>query len=702
MANAKEFFPLNYWDTVENLLLDPAPLQEHFTVFDTLRKRDTERYREFYAVLDKAGSETCRSCTWQEVDDPINSEHRVRVLFRLDAPSRKLEFSLDISRGQIGIEKVITGMTTGSPPFSTTFTPIKLPPKHPLYFTSDKEVRGRVAILKVLRPPLKWPDYNEARALGEPKSFLLAHLRCIPFNLLTPFLEALGKFRSALSQDLIPCVDAFSAMLRYQTELPQHVAKLVSQQLDGISKRRDHETELAFWLSLYQRFKAREDHLFQPSYFANIDTLLKQMLSEALKGVLALLDRQQKEIQLSLHSHKQVEQDKERLRSMRTEIDQLKKRDASPEVQLRARQDFSKLAEKVKQILRSFQVHLGILLIQELYLGRIQEIPELQPSLETLQREIHGLTRSMAANHKSAVRELQQLCKRLGKHGERLLLQGTILSDIDDAGEPIGLDQVGVFDSKNLGSVLVLAPSLTLHLNPDHFTSTELLRSVIDHPLDVEEQQRLSEYMRRNPRPRNRETYRFISQLDNFVALSKKGRGHDLIFGYLKRELDRLKSIIDSAVQQNKLNTDFKNHVAYYLKLYVDPHHDFLKSLNYPGLSALEVPYQRMRNSLNANFKIQYSSEEEKSLMTMFRHIFVQLQNRDLFTIDEFSKQLSSFLTLLKGHRGIISTDLTKRILTSYTVFMMGCSRTMNLSREGGGSLTQNLIDEIRDQRRQL
>ena len=103
-----------------------------------------------------------------------------------------------------------------------------------------------------------------------------------------------------------------------------------------------------------------------------------------------------------------------------------------------------------------------------------------------------------------------------------------------------------------------------------------------------------------------------------------------------------------------------------------------------------------MGNTMKVQMNLSYSGIEEKALLSMFRHINGQLQHKNLFSASVFTRQVKQFMNHLSLFKNKISKSLMKRILETYTVYMMGCSRTKNLSRERAG-VAPSTLSFIRD-----
>jgi len=151
---------------------------------------------------------------------------------------------------------------------------------------------------------------------------------------------------------------------------------------------------------------------------------------------------------------------------------------------------------------------------------------------------------------------------------------------------------------------------------------------------------------------------------------------------HLETELSGLKAIIQFAMEKGKLNTDFKNHLRYFEQLFIHPYNDFLEKCNHPKAEEIDRHYCKIKNSLKVNLEIKYTPLDEKALLSMFKQIHQQLQNKNLFMAGVFTQQIKKFMFQLTHFKTKISNDLLKKILSTYTVFMMGSSRTRELSRQ--------------------
>jgi hypothetical protein len=354
------------------------------------------------------------------------------------------------------------------------------------------------------------------------------------------------------------------------------------------------------------------------------------------------------------------------------------------------------LAQRIQKRVRQFESSKGIILIQELYLAALEKAPHLQACLKRQQGAFKDLKTSLQANHISASRDIESLTHSLGVHASHLMVQHAIYSEVEpDLTQVVSVECLKQYDPKVIAPLLNLMPSLREEMQGKELNSHELLRAVLDTELSDREKNAFKKFCDDNPEPKHNEVQRFTQQTQQFLSLSEMGDGVEGIAHYVKSEVLCLQSVLRFAAEQNKLNTDLKNHLKYYDQVFLDPYLNLLEQTGHEDYEDIDRAYGKVNNAMKVTMEIRYTCIEEKALLSMFRHINGQLQNENLFAAAIFTKQIKQFMIHLNQYKNKVPAALMKRILETYTVFMMGSSRTRNLSKEKG-ALSGDQLSKIR------
>jgi hypothetical protein len=229
-------------------------------------------------------------------------------------------------------------------------------------------------------------------------------------------------------------------------------------------------------------------------------------------------------------------------------------------------------------------------------------------------------------------------------------------------------------------------------LKGQELNSNNLLKAIYSGDVPEREKNAFLHYCSENPEPRHNQAQRFSQQTQQFIQISRTSHGIDGVAKFLEKELASLKAVLRFAAEQNKLNTDFKNHMRYYEKIFIDPYFSLLEQAQHELFEDMDRTLNKLTNILKVQMEIRYTALEEKAMLSMFRSISTQLQNENLFAAKVFTKQVRNFMNQLTRYKDQIPPVLMKKILETYTIYMMGSSRTRNLSNEKSGLSQEELL----------
>lgn len=651
-------------------------------------------------VLCKAATATIKSVPWRVTTQPAGLGHKVQVNFLIQGMKKEISMEGEPGKIVVGFETHLMGHKASNRAQTIDFIVQKLPVSHPLSPFAGKHVSGQLLIKKVMVPPMPMPELDGIHQSDALKLALLHLMRELPLALCPTFATHLQTEVRAAPSDIRNGLEQYILALNEHSQLQKKLLQLITTQLDEIGAPRDPETEMAFLRAMLKELELNQHRIEPPLFCKHIASTLQSMLKHNLESVIKQIHTQQNAIRRDVREYHDLDQDKSQLQSLQQEFEEQRKRGASKEVLRRTRIEIDKLESKMRRVALRFQTNLGVILMQEMLMDGLKRDVEMQLPLRALDAELEEMTLLIKENYRSVNRELVGLGKKLGEGGKRMLLQTALLGDREtDPAHTTDLESIGVYDTKNVAPLMILLPSLAKKLGKGGFTANELLTATMESDITSDEKKVFNDYVEKNPHPRNHEMHRMTSQLSNFIELIEDGSGINLVHTHFEKEMEMLKVVVALALEQNKLNTDFKNHLSYYLKLFLEPLWDLLKKNNHESFRELNISWDRLRNNLAVTFKLRYTTVEESTLLATFRYIAAQLQNEELFHANEFQRQLQAFLEMIKHHRRAVSTDLLRKILATYTIFMMGCSRTRKLATNSSGRLSRIDVDAIRRHR---
>lgn len=696
----KEFFPNQTWAEVEKIISDDFPLNIIFNKGELVEGEIAIHSEEFDRMLKKITRSVQNRIEWESVNEVVNSQHRVEVSLTPKGMKKALVFALDMDAKEIGIEEKLIGKSTQSVPAVVSFKAKKLHMNHPLYFSSEKDFQCTVHIQKVLKPPFRVGSVVASEREEFIKKLLIA-FRSLPFHLAEDFMEELASANCStpeLKEIQHRCLD----YLKNYVVLPDKIKNLVLHKITEMGQHYDAELELAFYTSLYEVHNDSGHHYEPAVYFQYINGILKELIQDAIKDTIKQIEKQQKKIREDIEDFSEVEGDKHRLKTLQREMESLRTRDVSEEVMRKNKQELSKLQQKITKVHIRFETDKGMILCQEMYLSALLKNKIFKQFLPDDDLILKRLKNSIKANHISLNKEIEDLSTNLGEGGRHFLIQHAIYTEVDpDPESQVKLEDIDSYSMEDIHVVMNFVPSLKKKISSDLINSTELLKLTMETEIPEGEQLALEEYLEENSEPGNNVLQRFTQQLGQFVNLSTIGRGPEAIVETLNREFEILKAVLNFSLEQKKNTTDFKNHISYYRKLFIDPYLLVLKTMDSVSADSFNITYNRLKNSFSSQLEIKYTVAEERALLSMFKHINAQMQMDNLFTAKVFSRQIKHFMNLLTSHKKSISAELMKKILETYTVYMMGCSRMQSLSKFDSG-LDSGVIKEVKGKRDHL
>lgn len=685
MVGGQEFYPLDSWNKVkqsflQNEGLDPFPLKGPVSPGEL-----SEISQIVNTQLLSASSAVQQESPWVSVKETISPQHRVEVTLTPTGMERGVTLGLNMGVGELGLENRVMGRSVQSVPFKTSFVVGKVNPKHPLFGYSGQSLSCSVAINNVFKPPFKLMGLAPCDNIITLQQELLELLRSIPFELASAFKRQLQqhKCEGKLASKLLNSIGIF---LNQHALTPVEFKESLRASLLEIGRRFDSEMELSFTESVFAEYLAQRNSFHPTSFQDQITACFEKRSTEILGEVIGQLSRQQKEVRSRLSNFAGLENERLRLAALIQELENKKRSNVSEELLRKQRQGVAKVRERIEKKIRQFESSKGIILVQELYLSTLEKNPKLHVSLAVHRKDIEELKKSLQANHISMSREIEALTHTLGVRASHLLVQHAIYSEIEpDLSKVVSVDALHKYNPEVIAPVLKLLPTVEERLSCEELDSNELLRVVLESELGDREKNAFYRFCEENPEPKNNEVQRFSEQTQQFLSFSESGRGVQGVVDYLRVEIACLQVVLRFAGEQGKLNTDFKNHLKYYDKVFLAPYLNLIDKLGCDAFAEINRAYRKLGNAMQVQMNLTYTGIEEKALLSMFRHINGQLQHKNLFSASVFTRQVKQFMNHLNLFKNKISRSLMKRILETYTVYMMGSSRTKNLSRERVG-----------------
>lgn len=690
---AKEFYPKETWNEFENLLHEEFALADGPFDGDLSGDPLDALVAETNRTLLKASATTQADNQWISVRESVSQQHRVEVKLTPAAMTRPISFTVDMSSQETGCESKLIGKSVQSVPFKLSFIVKKVTNKHPLYNFSGKQLTANLAIDKVLKPPFKLPSLEPCSNSEELRIQLLTCCRSVPFKL----AEELGQVVAKANPEHPKAKATLRCIVDFLTDygrIPQNFKKNVLVKISEMGTRYDPEMELSYLDAIYDNFLEGRSRFSPPAFQKNIDTLFTERFASSLNDIFDQMIDQQKEVRQRLVNFSEVESEKQRLMALSQELKALKKKGSSDEVVRRQRQDVSKLAQRIHTKLRQYESSKGIILIQELYISSLEKSEHLVDLVAKQEEKAKKLKSMLKANHISASRDIEALTHNLGVHAHHLLVQHAIYAEVEaDTTQVVTLENLGRYDSEQIKPILNLLPSVRDTIGDEEVTSNRVLHAVMESDLSQREVNAFQQFFNEHPEPSSGQVQRFTQQMDSFLDMKQRGGGVDSMAAFVGNEISVLRAVLRFAAEQNKLNTDFRNHLRYYEQLFITPFMDILEQSGHGEFEDLDRALGKIQNTMKVQMEIRYSSLEERALLAMFRHINSQMQNENLFAAKVFTRQIKAFMNQLAFFKSKIPVALIKKILATYTVYMMGSSRTKDLSRESTGAARQEIAN---------
>jgi hypothetical protein len=681
----REFFPLESWDDINEFLEEDYGLETTNQLIENEDVKKSELCRELNKAIFQASAVTQSAAEWEAVRDAITLQHKVTISLTPAKMSKSIELGVDLGQGVIGLEPKLIGKTSSSAPMEVSFNVKKLPPHHSLYSFSGRNLKATIKILKVMKPPFDLPELTDS---SDNESFSLKlqyMLRHIPFNSAKDFAKSLSNqtIQLNLGKKIKTIIVHF---LEQYSEIPKKFKSTTHKQIIEIGSSFDPEMELSFLESIHTVFEDQKNRYQPQTFIKYINNLFDERYEMILENILKQVKIQQTDIHENFKQFRLLENENQRFEALSEEYSKNKSKGAGEEVLRRQKQDLVKVEREIIRKKRKYETSKGIILMQEMYINVLEKNPIFDYAFKKMGVRLQDIKSQMQANHISIKKDLEKMAKSLGVHAKHLLIQHAIYSETEpDLEQIISLEDLSKYSQEDIEGVLNLVPSLKESLGDKEVNATTLLQQTLKTDIPVHEKNAFKNYVEQNPSPRNNVTQRFSQQLEQYLEVKKIGNGVDAIKVFLQKEIVILKAVIRFASEQNKLSTDFKSHLKFYEKLFIDPFMGLVEDANDPELDELESNYIRISNALKIQLNLKYNVAEEKALLSTFKQINSQLSNDNLFNVNIFSQQIRSFMTSLTKHKDKISGPLMKKVLATYTVFLMGSSRTKNLAKKATG-----------------
>jgi hypothetical protein len=697
---SKIFFPLENWNSVDQLLRDDVGLSLSIKELDLNADHLKEIQSELNSILQKASSSLQKDLEWTSVRETISYQHKVKFSLTPNGRNRAIECEVFMGLEEVGVEGKLLGKSVQSQPSKVSFNLKKLKPNHPLAPFSNKNFTGTMAIENVFKPPVKIPLLKGSENGSALAENILQLLRSLNYNLAKDLSVHL-KNEFIEDKSLKITLRSIGDYLEHFNEFPSKFKDIIVQQIKDIGPKFDPEMELAYLQSMKAVFDEKRHHYVPEAFQIQIDALFNERFKEVLNEIIEQIQVQQNLVRERFKAFSGLDADKKRMVQLQQDVEAQKKKGASEETLRGKRLEVKKIFKKVQKVLNEYESCKGIILMQELLLSLIsndEDLADLMPS-----KKLHEVKTKLQANHISASKDIEILTRNLGMHADHLLVQHAIYSEVEpDINQVVILENIGNYDKKDLGSILTIMPSLAEKFKDGDVNSTQVLQTVWNGDLPEREKQKFLQFQQSNIDPKNNVVHRFSEQLEQFIQVSDLHKGDlNSMVSHLEVEMANLKAVISFAAEKGKLNTDFKNHLRYFEQLFIYPYSDFLEKCQHEKAEEIDRQHGKIKNMLKVNLDIKYSTLEEKALLSMFKQIHQQLQNENLFMAGVFTQQIKRFLHQLTNFKTKISNDLLKKILSTYTVFMMGSSRTRQLSKQSK-TLSNEDLDRIKQNRASL
>lgn len=700
---SKEFYPKDSWSDLEALLVEPFALADPPYDGELDASEMAELVGQINKALLKASANVQANSQWTPVRETVSHQHRVQLEVTPNGMNRSIDVTVEMGEQLVGLESKILGKSVQSVPANISFIVNKVPPKHPLYAFSGRQLTAKFSIKNVYKPPFKLPSLEAPSSGADFSRQLLDVLRSLPFSLAEDMATSL-RTSPVDGSKAKSVIRACSDFLNDFGGIPAKFKKLTVQQIRDIGDTYDPEMELSFMESVFQVYLDEKNRYSPPAFQKHIEKLFSDRFHLILDDVLAQLIQQQKEVRQKLVNYSEVENERQRLAALKGELESLRKKEASDEVLKRTRQDLTRVAQRIRKRIRQYESSKGMILMQELFISTMERSDAIGDIVKRdLSAPLENLKSILKANHISAARDIESLSQSLGVHAQHLLIQHAIYSEVEpDLTQVVSLESMKTYDPDRIKPVLNLMPTLRDSLGDQELNSSNILKAVVDSKVPENEINAFENFCIEHPEPSQPEVQRFSYQLNQFVEVGKAADGIDGIVAFLEKELLTLKVVLKFASEQGKLNTDFKNHLKYYEQLYLTPYLSLLEQAGHSSFEEMDRAYGKLGNSLKVQMEIRYTSLEEKALLAMFKHVQAQLQKKNLFTANVFTQQIKSFMNQLTKFKRSIPNALMKKILASYTVYMMGSSRLQNLSRKNSGGMKSEDLAKIREGQKEL
>jgi hypothetical protein len=685
MVGGQEFYPLDSWNKIKESFLQREGLHPFPLEAPVAPKDLAEICQVVNVILLSASSAVQKESPWISVKETISPQHRVEVTLTPTGMERGVTLQLNMGAEELGLESRLRGRSVQSVPFKTSFIVSKVNSKHPLFGYSGQSLSCSVAINNVFKPPFKLMGLSSCDSIIMLQRELLELLRSIPFDLASAFREHLQHQKCEVELAL-PVLESIAVFLKQHALTPAGFRESLKACLLELGRRFDLEMELSFTESIFSEYHGQRNSFHPTAFQAQIAACFENRITEILGEVIVQLTRQQKDIRLRLTNYAGLENERLRLVALTQEFEKKRRSNASEELLSKQRQGVLKVRRRIEKKIRQFESSKGIILVQELYLSSLEKNPKLSSPLAAHRKQLDELKQSLQANHISVSRDIEALTHSLGVRASHLLVQHAIYSEVEpDLSKVVSVDALHKYNPEVIGPLLKLLPTVEERLRGQDIDSNELLRVILDSELSEREKNAFYRFCDENPEPKSNEVQRFSEQTQQFLTFSGGERGVDGVVDYLQMEIGCLQVVLRFAGEQGKLNTDFKNHLKYYDQVFLSPYLNLIENMGLDAYAEINRAYRKMGNTMKVQMNLSYSGIEEKALLSMFRHINGQLQHKNLFSASVFTRQVKQFMNHLSLFKNKISKSLMKRILETYTVYMMGSSRTKNLSRERVG-----------------
>lgn len=690
-----EATPENCWKKIEGIFLDDSMLRVAFASLEIASEDARVLSDTIGKILLKISASVQATRKWNAVQIPINWGHRVQLSLTPDGLRKPIELTVDMGEGKIGIESRLLGKSASSVDSKISFNVQKLMPNHPLYFSAGRNLVANVIVQKVFEPPFRLARVPSTDKPEELKSSLLKSLRTIPFSDASEFSLKL-KEANLQGQSGSKLLQATRQFLDRHASVPGLVRRVIAEFLNQAGKV-DAERELDFVRRTYGIFTDSDTHYDSPQYKNIVKQCMDDIVRDTLRKVMRQFQAQQDAIHNDIRSFSGLMQENKRLENMLLQFEQNKKKGVGQEILQRDRHEINQVMKRIRRIQFRQQTDMGVILMHEMYLSTLQNMSEIKELIDEQSEKFKEIKSLIRANHVTMSSDIDKFTRKLGVHASQLLVQHAIYKDVEPALDKIqSLDDLGNYNREEVQGVLGLLPTLSKKLGDKDFDSTTLLKATLQTKVPEKERKAFDNFLENNDEPANHNVQRLTSQMSSFFRAADAGSSIDDICKVLEAEAFRMKFVVQFAMENQKMTTDFKNHMVYYQKVYIEPFMELVSKEDPERAAEIEDALDRTKNALKSQMTLKYSVADEKAMLSMFRVVGNQLAKDDLFTTNVFQRQVRSFINFMTGQKKKISADLVKRILTTYTVFMMACSRLANLAKSDTGRLSIEDLARIR------